>query len=127
MAASEVSRGPPDTARGECAQIGHEIGAVHVVYTREELGRSTSQPHAEIIGGFVGRPALLVVVLLFMSDRAGAGPALPRLGLAPFDAAPLHILQGIVALAALHGEVPLPDGSSSSPEAATLDDLRGVR
>jgi uncharacterized membrane protein len=92
---------PADTASVESAQIGQNIGAVHDFYTREEHKRRASQRHAESIGGFVARPAFLVVILLFTSAWIGANLVLPALGLAPFDATPFHMLQGVVALAAL--------------------------
>ena len=92
---------PSDTASVESAQIGQNIGAVHDFYTREEHKRSASQRHAESIGGFVGRPAFLVAILLFTSAWIGANLVWPAFGLAPFDVAPFHMLQGVVALAAL--------------------------
>jgi uncharacterized membrane protein len=92
---------PADTVSMESAQIGQNIGAVHDFFTREEHKRSASQRHVENIGGFVGRPAFLIVILLFTSAWIGANLALPAFGLSPFDAAPFHMLQGIVALAAL--------------------------
>jgi uncharacterized membrane protein len=92
---------PADTASMESAQIGQNIGAVHDFYTREEHRRSASQRHAERIGSFVGRPAFLVVILLSTSAWICANLVLTAMGLAPFDAAPFHMLQGIVALAAL--------------------------
>ena len=98
MGAHQVS---PESPSAESEQIGQNISAVHEFYTREELKRSASQRHAESIGGFVGRPAFLVVILLFATFWIGANLALPLSGLLPFDAAPFHLLQGIVALAAL--------------------------
>jgi uncharacterized membrane protein len=92
---------PPDTASVESAQIGQNIGAVHDFYTREEQKRSASQRHAESIGGFVGQPAFLVAILLFTSAWIGVNLVLPASGLAPLDEAPFHMLQGVIALAAL--------------------------
>ena len=92
---------PPAATSAESEQIGQNISAVHEFYRREELKRSASQRHVETIGGFVGRPAFLIVILLFVSLWIAANLALPAWGLAPFDAAPFHLLQGIVALAAL--------------------------
>ena len=92
---------PPAATSAESEQIGQNISAVHEFYRREELKRSASQRHVESIGGFVGRPAFLIVILLFVSLWIAANLALPAWGLAPFDAAPFHLLQGIVALAAL--------------------------
>lgn len=85
----------------ESEQIGQNISAVHEFYTREELKRSASQRYFESIGGFVGRPAFLIVILLFVSLWIVANLALPAWGIPAFDAAPFHLLQGIVALAAL--------------------------
>ena len=92
---------PAAAPSAESEQIGQNISAVHEFYTREELKRNASQRHAESIGGFVGRPAFLVVILLFATFWIGANLALPLSGLLPFDAAPFHLLQGIVALATL--------------------------
>jgi uncharacterized membrane protein len=92
---------PADPASVESTQIGQNIDAVHDFYAREEHKRSVSQRHAESIGGFVGRPAFLVVILLFTSAWTGANLALVAVGLPPFDVTPFHMLQGIVALAAL--------------------------
>lgn len=85
----------------ETEQIGQNISAVHEFYTREELKRSVSQRYVESIGGFVGRPAFLIVILLFVALWIAANLALPAWGIAAFDVAPFHLLQGIVALAAL--------------------------
>jgi uncharacterized membrane protein len=90
-----------DTTGVESAQIGQNLGAVHDFYTREEHKRSAAQRRAESIGGFVGRPAFLVVILVFTSTWIGVNLALPALAMTPFDAAPFHLLQGVIALAAL--------------------------
>ena len=92
---------PGDTASAESAQIGQNIAAVHDFYTREEHKRSASQRHAENIGGFVGRPAFLVVILVFVSVWMGANLALTAWGRAAFDEAPFYWLQGLIGLAAL--------------------------
>ena len=95
---------PADTASGESAesgQIGQNIAAVHDFYSREEQKRSASQRHAERIGGFVGRPAFLVVILLFVATWMGANLALTASGRAAFDEAPFFWLQGLLGLAAL--------------------------
>ena len=108
MATPEVSPRPPDTtadaadaADAESGQIGQNIAAVREFYTREEHRRSASQRHAESIGGFVGRPVFLVVILLFVSVWIGVNLALPAWDSAPFDEPPFFWLQGVVALAAL--------------------------
>ena len=74
---------------------------MHDFYTREQQKRSASQRHAENIGDFVGRPAFLVAILVFVFVWMGASMAAPVWGLAPFDEPPFHWLQGVVALAAL--------------------------
>lgn len=92
---------PAAAANAESGQIGQNIAAVHDFYTREEHKRSASQRHAESIGGFVGRPAFLIVILLLVSVWMGVNLALPAWGLPPFDAPPFFWLQGVVGLAAL--------------------------
>lgn len=92
---------PAAAISAESEQIGQNISAVHEFYTREELKRSTSQRHVESIGGLVGRPAFLVVILLFVFLWIAFNLLPPASGIAPFDAAPFHLLQGVVALAAL--------------------------
>jgi uncharacterized membrane protein len=94
-------RPPAVTESAESGQIGQNIAAVHDFYSREEQKRSASQRHAERIGGFVGRPAFLVVTLLFVSAWTGANLALTAWGMAPFDEAPFFWLQGLLGLAAL--------------------------
>ena len=89
------------TASDESGQIGQNIAAVHEFYTREEQKLSASQRQAERFGGFVGRPACLLVILLFVSVWIAVNLALPGFGLAAFDPAPFFWLQGIVGLGAL--------------------------
>ncbi len=85
----------------ESGQIGQNIAAVHEFYTREEQKRSPSQRHTESIGGFVGRPAFLVVILLFVSAWMGVNLVLMAWGKVPFDEPPFIWLQGLTGLAAL--------------------------
>ncbi len=85
----------------ESAQVSGNISAVHEFYAREELKRSASQRHAENIGGFVGRPAFLVVILLFVVLWIGINLALHRWGRPMFDEPPFVGLHGILELAAL--------------------------
>jgi uncharacterized membrane protein len=100
-APTEPRQPAPAAAARESGQIGQNIAAVHEFYIREELRRSASQRHAERIGSFVGRPAFLVIILLFVSLWMGANLALPARGLVAFDPAPFFWLQGIIGLAAL--------------------------
>ncbi len=85
----------------DSGQIGQNIAAVHDFYSREEHQRSASQRHSERIGSFVGRPAFLVVILLFVSVWMGVNLALMAWGKAPFDEPPFFWLQGMTGLAAL--------------------------
>ena len=92
---------PPALASVEHGQIGQNIAAVHDFYTREELRLSTSQRHAEAIGGFVGRPAFLLLILLSASAWVGVNVAFVARGLEPFDEPPFIALQGLIGLASL--------------------------
>ena len=114
MATLEVSPRPPaatpstgsaenaeNAESAESGQIGQNIAAVHDFYSREEQQRSASQRYAESIGGFVGRPAFLVVILLFVSVWMGLNLALMAWGEAPFDEPTFIWVQGLTGLAAL--------------------------
>ncbi len=104
MTAMPTAAAPPVAASAtgtENEQIGQNIAAVHDFYTREQQKRSASQRHAENIGDYVGRPAFLVAIMLFVFVWMGASLAVPIWGIASFDEPPFHWLQGIVALAAL--------------------------
>ena len=105
MATPEVSPRPPgapaDAATAESGQIGQNIAAVHEFYAREEQRRSAPQRHSESLGDLFGRPAFLVVILVFVSVWIGANLALSARGRAPFDEPPYHWLQGVIALVAL--------------------------
>ena len=108
MATPEVRPRPPTATPGtesadsaESGQIGQNIAAVHEFYAREEQKRSTSQRHAESIGRFVGRPAFLVAILVFVSAWMCANMALSAWDMTPFDEAPFFWLQGLIGLAAL--------------------------
>ena len=92
---------PADTASAESGQIGQNIAAVHDFYTREQQKRSAPQRHAESLGGFVGRPVFLVVILAFVTVWMGVNLAMPVWGIAAFDEPPFHWLKGVIALAAL--------------------------
>ncbi len=85
----------------EDQQIEQSIAAVHDFYSREETRRSASQRYAETLSNFVGRPAFLIFSVLLVLLWVGANYGLHALNQKPFDEAPFHWLQGIVAVAAL--------------------------
>jgi uncharacterized membrane protein len=85
----------------ESTQVAENISAVHEFYTREEQKRSASQRHAETIGGFVGRPAFLIIILLFVAFWVAINLALHRWGWPIFDEPPFVALHGIMGLAGL--------------------------
>lgn len=98
-------RGKKTTAPSEQAQhgnpVGENIAAVHDFYGREERQRSVVQRHAESVGGFVGRPAFLLISVLFVVAWVGANSAMLMADIEPFDVTPFHWLQGIIGFAAL--------------------------
>jgi uncharacterized membrane protein len=85
----------------ESGQVGENIAAVHEFYTREEQRLSASQRHAERIGGFVGRPAFLVAILLFVSVWIAVNLAMPAWRMPVIDEPPFFWLQGVLGLVAL--------------------------
>jgi uncharacterized membrane protein len=83
------------------AHTGENAAAVHAFYEREERLRSAPQRHAESLGGLIGRPAFLLISLLFVVAWIGINLALAAAQLEPFDVPPYHWLQGVIGLAAL--------------------------
>ena len=96
---------PPQRVGGpegsERDQIGQNIDAVLDFYTREEQKMSRSQRVLERVSRFVGQPAFLAIILLFVLLWIFANVALRRSGIAEFDPPPFIWLQGIVGLSAL--------------------------
>src|SRR5665647_3399402 len=96
---------PPDTRdtpfESERDQISQNIEAVLEFYTREEQKISRWQRILERISGFMGQPAFLGLILLFVALWVLANTILHQLGMAEFDPAPFPVLQGIVGLGAL--------------------------
>lgn len=82
-------------------QISENIAAVLEFYAREDQKISRSQRILERISGFVGQPAFLGIILLFVLLWILANLGLSKLGMAEFDPAPFFWLQGIVGLGAL--------------------------
>ena len=78
--------------------ISQNIAAVLDFYAREERKISASQRVLERISSFVGQPAFLGSILIFVTLWILANAGLGRLGLAEFDPAPFFWLQGVIAL-----------------------------
>ncbi len=91
----------PNIDDADSDQIEQNIAAVQEFYNREEQRRSTSQRFAEQISSFVGRPAFIVVISLFVMAWSCANYGLIALGRPPFDEPPFFWLQGILGLTAL--------------------------
>ncbi len=82
-------------------QISQNIDAVLNFYTREEKKISRWQRILERLGLFIGQPAFLGFILLFVALWILADTGLRHLGIGGFDPAPFFWLQGIVGLGAL--------------------------
>ena len=82
-------------------QISQNIEAVLDFYTREEQKISYWQRVLERISLFIGKPAFLGFILIFVALWMLANIVLHRLGRSEFDPAPFFWLQGIVGLGAL--------------------------
>jgi uncharacterized membrane protein len=82
-------------------QISQNIEAVRTHYTREERKISRSQRILERISRFVGQPAFLGFILVFVAFWMIANALLRQFGVGEFDPPPFFWLQGIVGLGAL--------------------------
>jgi uncharacterized membrane protein len=89
------------TAESEHDQISQNIEAVFEFYTREEQKISYWQRLLERFSSFIGQPIFLGFTLLFILLWVLANTALRHYGVAEFDPAPFHLLQGIIGLGAL--------------------------
>ena len=78
-------------------QVAENIETILAFYKREEEKVSASQRALERVGGVLGRPAFIVVTLLFVASWIGA----QLLGWLDFDPPPFFWLQGIISLSAL--------------------------
>jgi uncharacterized membrane protein len=81
--------------------IGQNIEAIRDFYTREEEKISRSQRALERISHFVGQPVFLGLILLFVTLWMLANAGSELIGIAEFDPAPFHALQGLLGLSAL--------------------------
>lgn len=82
-------------------QISQNIEAVLDFYTREDQKVSHSQRLLERISRFIGQPAFLGIILLFVVLWILANEIVRHLRLTEFDPAPYFWLQGILGLGAL--------------------------
>ncbi len=98
-AAPQDSRDMP--AESERDQISQNLEAVLGFYTREDQKISQSQRIMECISSFIGEPAFLGIILIFVALWMFANIILRHSGMAEFDPAPFFWLQGIVGLGAL--------------------------
>ncbi|MCK9381468.1 MAG: DUF1003 domain-containing protein [Sulfuritalea sp.] len=101
-----VAAGPPPhpgdaPVESERDQISQNIEAVLDFYTREEKKMTRSQRMMERISRFVGQPAFLGIILIFVMLWILANVALRHYGRVEFDPEPYAWLQGIVGLSAL--------------------------
>jgi uncharacterized membrane protein len=93
---------PAADRRGEGPDpLSQNIDAILDFYEREELKITRSQRVLERISGFIGQPAFLCFILLFVALWMVANTTMLELGVAEFDPAPYFWLQGIVGLGAL--------------------------
>lgn len=88
-------------AESERDQISQNIEAVLDFYTREEQKMTGSQRIMERISRFVGQPAFLGIILLFVTLWIVANIAMREFGRTEFDPAPYFWLQGTAGLSAL--------------------------
>lgn len=96
--ASDLSDTPVESERD---QVSQNIEAVLEFYAREEQKISRSQRILERISHFIGQPAFLGIILLFVALWMLANTVFPRFGMTKFDPAPFFWLQGVVGLGAL--------------------------
>lgn len=88
-------------AESEADQIDQNIAAVLDFYAREEQKISRSQRILERISAFIGQPAFLGIILIFVTLWILANIGAGKLGMTQFDPAPFFWLQGLVGLGAL--------------------------
>jgi uncharacterized membrane protein len=85
----------------ELDQTSQNIEAVLDFYTREEQKISGSQRMLERISNLIGQPIFLGIILLFVVVWLFTSFFSHQFGIAEFDPAPFHFLQGIIGLGAL--------------------------
>jgi uncharacterized membrane protein len=94
-----------DTAKGAAAgslsdRIDQNIETMVALQRREREMTSVSQRLIERMSRFIGRPAYLLGLLVFVLGWVGTNVGTP-LGIAPFDPPPFAMLDGILTFSAL--------------------------
>ena len=82
-------------------RISQNIEAVLEFYAREEQKITRPQRIVERISNYIGQPLFLALILLSVALWMLANTLARQFGMAEFDPAPYHWLQGLVGLAAL--------------------------
>lgn len=90
---------PSSTQGGD--PIGSNIENILAFYKREDEGTTRTQRMLENAIDSLGQPFYLAAITIFVVLWVLANLLLSQLGMEPFDASPLHWLQGIIGLAAL--------------------------
>jgi uncharacterized membrane protein len=91
----------PDSAKGSLSEhIDQNIETMAALQRRERETISTSQRLVERMSRFIGRPAYLLGLLLFVVGWVVANAGRP-FGMAAFDPPPFELLDGILTFSAL--------------------------
>jgi uncharacterized membrane protein len=102
---NRFSEPPPPSSQDEPVailpdHINQNIETVKTLHARADETLSGSQRSIEIVSILLGRPAFFYSSLLFIAVWVLSNLFSPLFGVAPFDPAPYHWLQGIVGLGA---------------------------
>ena len=92
---------PPASPGNRPTHLDENIDSVLEVQKREWEQRPPAQRFLDRVSRIIGRPAYLLVLLVFVIAWIGANFWLPRSGVRAFDPFPYPLLDGIVTLAAL--------------------------
>jgi uncharacterized membrane protein len=97
-------RSVTDSAKGAASslsdRIDQNIETIAALQRRESEATSASQRLVERMSRFIGRPAYLLGLLVFVVAWVGANVGTP-FGIAPFDPPPFELLDGILTFSAL--------------------------
>jgi uncharacterized membrane protein len=97
-------RSPTDSAKGAASSlsdhIDQNIETIAALQRRESEATGASQRLVERMSRFIGRPAYLLGLLVFVVGWVAANVGRP-FGIAPFDPPPFEMLDGILTFSAL--------------------------